>query len=344
MEESRKIQQRFFEELRNKLARNLSLADVISAELNVSIDSAYRRIRGETGLTFSEIKKLCLKFDISLDRLFASAPNSVLFSYRAINPQSFNYDSYFLSIIDNMKALRDYKIREIIYGAKDIPIFYNFMKPELASFKLFFWMRDIFSFPGMEDMLFDPEAISLETLKISEKVWENYVQVPSIEIWSEETINVTLRQIDYYYESGRFRDPVDALMLLQEYKSIIEHQQKQAECGYKFREGFEPAGDKSNFKLYYNEVIISDNTVYFKMGDFNMVHLGHNVMNILSTTDPLFCEDTLQILKSLIRNSKLISATAEKDSNRFFNTMYQKIDRYMEKIKREADNTIENKG
>ncbi|MFC2124811.1 hypothetical protein ACFLU5_08375 [Bacteroidota bacterium] len=333
MNDNLKIQQRFFEELRNKLSTSLSLADVISDELTISIDSAYRRIRGETGLSFNEIKKLCTKFEMSLDSLFASAPNTVLFSYRAINPEKFNYDSYFLSIIDNMQALREYRIKEIIYGAKDIPIFYNFIKPRLAAFKLFFWMQDIFNFPGMKDMKFDPEAISSNTLSISKKVWESYVQVPSIEIWSEETISITLQQIDYYYDKGRFRSQEDAIMLMEEYKSIIEHQQKQAECGCKFQVGNETLGNETNLKLYYNNVSISDNTVYFKMKDFNMVHLGHNVMNILSTTDPSFCEDTFQILKNLMRKSKLVSVKSEKNRIRFFNNMYQKIDGFIEKIK-----------
>lgn len=333
MEDNLKIQRHFFEELRNKLSTNLSLADVISDELKISIDSAYRRIRGETGLSFDEIKKLCTRFEISLDGLFASAPNSVLFSYRAINPEKFNYNSYFLSVIDNMRALREYKIREIIYGAKDLPLFHNCINPRLAAFKIFFWMRNIFNFPDMEKKQFDPDEVPEETLNIAKKVWESYIQVPSIEIWSEETINVTLRQIDFYYESGRFKHKDDALILLEDYRSIIEHQQKQAEAGCKFHEGKGPAGDESNFKLYFNEVIISDNTVFFKMGDFNMVHLGHNVMNILSTTDPSFCNDTYGILKSLLKNSTLISVTAERERNRFFNSMYRKVDNYIEKIR-----------
>ena len=332
MGNSLKIQRRFFEELRNKLSANLSLADVISDELKISIDSAYRRIRGETGLSFTEIKKLCTRFEISLDSLFASATNTVLFSYRAINPEKFNYDSYFLSVIDNMRALREYKIQEIIYGAKDLPLFHNCINPRLAAFKIFFWMRNIFNFPGMEGKQFDPEEISQDTLTIVRKVWENYIQVPSVEIWSEETINVTLRQIDFYNETGRFKNKNDAIELLEDYREIIEHQQKQAEFGCKFHMGKQPVNSANNFQLYYNDVVISDNTVYFKMKDFNMVHLGHNVMNIISTTNPAFCRDTYSILRILMKNSTLISEIADRERTRFFNSMYRKIDRYINKI------------
>jgi len=332
VDENLKIQQRFFEELRNKLSDNLSLADVISDELGISIDSSYRRIRGETGLSFDEIKKLCTSFEISIDSLFASAPHSVLFSYRAINPERFNYNSYFLSLIDNVLALKEYHIKEIIYGAKDLPIFYNFIKPRLAAFKLFFWMRNIFNFPGMEGKKFHPDEISEETLNICQKVWQSYVTVPSIEIWSEETILVTLKQIEFFYDNGLFIDKNDALLLLKDYRSIIEHQKMQAECGCKFYPGKNHINGSENFKLYANDVILSDNTVHFKMGDFNMVHLGHNVMNILSTTDSFFCRDTYFVLQSQMKNSTMISSVAEKERNKFFNKMYKKVDKSIEKI------------
>ena len=89
-------------------------------------------------------------------------------------------------------------------------------------------------------------------------------------------------------------------------------------------------GDCS-FALYYNEIIISDSTIFFNMGDFNMVHLGHNVMNILSTTDPVFCGHTKEILDNIIKNSTLMSVAAEKTRDKFFNILLKKVDSYMEK-------------
>jgi len=328
------IQIRFFNELKNKIPQNLSLADVVSEELNISTDSAYRRIRGETNLSIEELKQLSEKFEISLDAIFTSTSNSVLFSYRAINPEKFTYREYFTSIIDNMQALGSFDLKEIIYGAKDVPIFYFFILPRIAAFKLFFWMRNIYNFPELENKIFNPEEISEELIGVSRKVWESYVHIPSIEVWSEETYKITLRQIEYYYISGRFKDKKDALELLSDYRRIFEHVQSQAKQGCKFLFDKEPWGDDQNYKLYFNEVIISDNTVLFKMGDFNMVHMGHNLMNIISTTDPVFCKDTNTFLINLMKNSTLISVTAEKERNRLFNQIYQSIDHYIDKIER----------
>lgn len=195
-------------------------------------------------------------------------------------------------------------------------------------------MRNIYNFPHFENKIFNPEEISEDLINVSRKFWESYVHIPSIEIWSEETYKITLRQIEYYYTSGRFKEKNDALDLLNDYKIIFQHIQSQAEQGCKFLFGKEPWADDQNYKLYFNEVIISDNTILFKMGDFNMVHMGHNVMNILTTTDASFCQDTMTNHKNLMKNSTLISVVGEKERYRLFNRIYKDIEHYKERIDR----------
>ncbi|HLF33716.1 MAG TPA: hypothetical protein VI583_05745 [Cyclobacteriaceae bacterium] len=326
---------KFFNELKSKIPPNLVLVDVITDELNISNDSAYRRIRGETSLSLEELKHLCSKFGISMDAIFTNSSESVLFSYTAVKPGKFDYQAWFESIEHNLKMLSAYNLKEMIYGAKDLPLFYFFILPKLAAFKLFFWMRNINNFPGMEEMKFDPGAINNDILNKAKNVWAGYISIPSIEIWSEEAITITLRQIEYYHEIGRFKNKSDALELLDDYRSVIRHVQQQAESGTKFRYGNEPGETPGNYQLYLNEVIILDNTAYFKMGDFSMVHLGHNVMNILSTTNPDFCRDTYITLNNLIKNSTLISSASEKERNRFFNYMFKRIDDTLGRINRE---------
>ena len=69
------------------------------------------------------------------------------------------------------------------------------------------------------------------------------------------------------------------------------------------------------------------------MCDTRMVFLGHNVINILTTTDSLFCLHTDKILKNIIRNSTLISIVGDKVRNKFFLKLINKIDEYIDRIK-----------
>ena len=62
---------------------------------------------------------------------------------------------------------------------------YNFIKPRLAAFKLFFWMRNIFNFPGMNDKKFNPDEIPEETFSetiANAIVHRNYYIDSSIQI------------------------------------------------------------------------------------------------------------------------------------------------------------------
>ena len=56
-----------------------------------------------------------------------------------------------------------------------------------------------------------------------------------------------------------------------------------AEIGYKEKK-------ESTFNLYKNDLIIADNTILFKMGEKRMVFLPYNTLNILSTTNEVFCQ------------------------------------------------------
>ncbi|MFC2124812.1 helix-turn-helix domain-containing protein [Bacteroidota bacterium] len=326
------IQKQFFEEVRKKLSPSLSLADVVSDELNISADSAYRRIRGESGLSLDEAKKLCLKFDISLDSLVGKTSDFVVFDYRAIALESFGFDQHISSILDNLRLLKQFDEKKVIYSALDLPFFYYYIYPNLAAFKHFFWMRNLLNYSGFQEKCFDPKIVPQEILDRGKNIWEGYLTIPSIEIWSDETINTTLRQINFYHESGMFKDPAQTQAVLEDVRMVISHLQKQADCGCKFLPGKEPSGDSENFKLYYNEVILSDNTIFLKMGDLNTVHVVHNVLNILTTSDPVFCKDTMFIIERLLKNSTMISVSSEKERNRFFNILFNKIDVLEQKI------------
>ena len=60
--ETESAQQLFFKHIKSLLPQHISLVDTIADVLEVSNDSAYRRIRNETEITLEEIKKLFERF------------------------------------------------------------------------------------------------------------------------------------------------------------------------------------------------------------------------------------------------------------------------------------------
>ena len=334
MELFNQAQKRFLDEIKSKTPNNISFAEAIADDLNISNDSAYRRIRGDTHLNLEECMVLCNKYNVSLDSLFETSTNHIMFNYRAINQDTFTFESYFRSILENLDTIKQFEVKEMIFAENDIMPFHLFKFEGLAAFKLFFWMSNIHHFPQYENTSFDINSFSKELLGYAKQVWESYVSIPSIEIWSDENINVTLRQIEFIYDCGKFQSKDVAIQLCEELKEVILHIQKQAARGYKYLYGKENAiGDDKNFQLYYNEVTTMDTTVFIKMDDNRMVLLGHNVVDILTTSEPLFCKHTETILDNIIKNATLISVVGEKVRKRFFLKLIDKIDQYIDRIK-----------
>ena len=66
--EATNVQVLFFQHIKNNLPPHLSMVDEVAELLNISNDSAYRRIRGEKAIAFEELQVLCSKYKISLDQ------------------------------------------------------------------------------------------------------------------------------------------------------------------------------------------------------------------------------------------------------------------------------------
>src|SRR5262245_53991186 len=95
-------QQLFFGHIKSKLSQHLSLVDEVAELLNISNDSAYRRIRGEKPLGLDEIQVLCNKYKVSLDQLLQIQTNTVIFSGNKIEPASFNFNNYLQDVFNNL--------------------------------------------------------------------------------------------------------------------------------------------------------------------------------------------------------------------------------------------------
>ena len=103
----------------------------------------------------------------------------------------------------------------------------------LTAFKIFYWNKSILNAKGYEDKKFEAIYIDKEVLKIAEDIYELYSKIDSIEIWSDDTVNSTIKQIEFYWNAGAFNSKKDALMVCEEVGSMFARISKQAELGYK---------------------------------------------------------------------------------------------------------------
>ena len=89
------IQEDFFRQIKQKLPSHLSMADEIATLLNISQDSAYRRIRGEKPLTIDEIQLLAVNYSISLDSFMNIKTESFVFTGLLIDKETYVFKNYY---------------------------------------------------------------------------------------------------------------------------------------------------------------------------------------------------------------------------------------------------------
>jgi hypothetical protein len=327
MNQSPGLQQNLFQQIKAKIPGNLSFVHEMAELLGISYDSAYRRIRGEKELSMDELFKLSQRFEVSLDSLLGLQANHVLFKKFALNPGDFHIKEWLLRIRGDIKQIHAAPEKEIIYAAKDPPIFHYFHFPEIAAFKFFFWEKTIFDFPEYENKLFRIDDVNPEIVEIGNDILRSSIKIPSTEIWNEDTFRILMRQIEYYWISGYFEKKDDMVNLLDKLEKWILHIRKQAELGFKFLYGQPPEGIPDSFTMYENEVVLNDNTIFVRIGENVGTYLTFNVISLLFTQDKAFCSNVEQHMRQLMKKSNMISVSGEKERNRFFNKLLYTIDK-----------------
>lgn len=322
--ESNELQQRFFQHIKSLLAPNISFADEIAELLNISNDSAYRRIRGEKPITFDELQVLATHYQVSLDQMMNMDSGSILFIGSNIQPGKFNFENYLQGLLANMKTIKSATSKMIWYEAKDMPIFYHFQFKEMAAFKYFFWMKYVLSYPEYSKVKYEDNELVDILHKSGNEIIKTYCEIPCAEMWSIDAVNATLRQIKYFADTGVFAKKESIEMLYGQLAQIISHVQDQAELGEKFLIGAKPTGTP-NYQLYFNEVFLGHNSVVVDTDGVETTYINHGVLNYMTTRDKKLCAYTKSFIENTMKKSVLISSVGDKERTRFFNTLQSKI-------------------
>jgi len=323
------IQEEFIKTLRSSVPESISLADELADLLKVSPDSAYRRLRGETDFTLDEIYLIAKKFNISVDAVFAHKSDTVTCNYTMLTDSEENFEKYLSGIANQLKLINTFSDKQIIYAAEEVPIMHSFQNKKLTAFKLFYWQRSVLNIAKYQGKKFEFDVIPEKLMNIAKEIHANYMAIPSLEIWTDDTIVTAIKQILFYYESGAFNTTKDAVEILKSLREMVEATANYAELEQK------PNTEKNSggaFQLYNSELVIGTNCIHVHVGDKNISYISFNTMNSLTTNNQLFCGEIEHWMKNLIKKSSLISGSAEKQRFQFFKQALKHIDTAIEKI------------
>ncbi|MBK8312115.1 MAG: hypothetical protein IPL04_15610 [Chitinophagaceae bacterium] len=324
--ESNQLQQQLFSFLKECIPPHLSLVEELCDLLNLSHDSVYRRIRGEKPITLAELKIICEKYHISLDQLLQLENESVLFDAPGLNVMPAEFSDYLNAVLNQFKYFNSFTTREMHYLCKDSTIWNFYLFPELAAFKTFFWSKTINNQAALSNKMFSFEEFPYhDCFLLGQQVLKEYNQIPSVELWNLESMHSTLNQIAYYRDAGNFKSKHDLALVINAFVNMVDHLQLQAERGVKFMPGDTELSYRASIQFFINELILGNNTMVINLDGKKISMVTYSVFHYLFTKDPRFSTKVMASFDTLLNRSTHVSKTGEKDRNRFFNNIREKI-------------------
>lgn len=327
------LQQLLFKAIKNKIGENLSAADEIAKLLDISADSAYRRMRGEKTISLDELQVLCTHYKISVDQLLGLQSGGIVFQGQYLDKKTFRFEEFVTSMMHNLAYINSFKEKSFYYMCKDLPIFHQYHLQETAAFKWFFYLKTYFHFPEFERKKFRFADHPIELFELEKKVLDLYNQIPSVEVWNIETMNMFFRQIEFYRDGQVFESDEDVYRLYDAIGKLWDHLEKQASLGYKFNYGDPDQKRIGEFKMYFNEVLMGDNNMLVELDGTKLSYVSHSTINFMLTRDPAFNENMYNHVQNQMRRSTLISEVSEKERAKFFRIIRDRINNRKESLK-----------
>ncbi|WP_412850645.1 hypothetical protein ACL0VS_19150 [Chryseobacterium sp. PMSZPI] len=316
-------QKSLFDLLIDESGGKKNLVEVMIDKLALSNDTAYRRISGKSHITFNEGITMASHFGVSLDSIHDSNINNTVVNRIHDIYNIEDLEKYFESSIENLQKIKEIPNVEFTYAAKDIPLFYFMKSEQLQKFKIYTWLK-------LMDANFFSQRISFEEFKVPEKIKQKglqlsevYHDVSSTEIWSNVTIYVMLEQLIYFHQLEMI-NVQSVLKICDEISQMLKNIENEVLNEKK-------NGRETYFKLYQNDLLIMNNSVFIKFLDQKMLFLPYNILSYYYTLDERVCNNYEKSLELILKNSELLSAN-NKARNIFFNKMYNKVDQLKKSI------------
>lgn len=306
--------------IRRRLPKGASVIEEIAAVLAVSYDAAHRRASQKSKFSIEETVQLCRHFSISMDSLFTDTRNVIVEKTAEIRTMD-DMAAYFKESAERIAYFGSIPQSQMIYSAKDIPLFHTIGGTLLSKFKLYVWNLLVGS---QAQESFENFSIIQNLLEHSSRLKSVYDNVEVSEIWNDTTINSALQQIYYFFQAGLL-SVTNARHLCHDLHEIL-HQAENRCC---------MAG--SNYNLYYNELLILNNNVLLTSPEKQSLFVPYTMLGYFITSDNETCSNAREFFRHQIKNSKSLNESGPRDRKIFFNRAHQKIELYEQRVQNETN-------
>ena len=301
--------------IRNRLSKETSLIDEIASVLDISYDASHRRVSMKSKFSIEETVSLCNHYEIAMDAVFGNK-NSVLFNKTKEVQSLEDLVLYFKDSFENLKEFKKSNAT-MYYSAKDIPLFYTIGGTLLSKFKLYVWLNLLI---GKDNIYpFENFHLTQQLQEFTSELQSIYNELSIHEIWNDTTINSTIQQIFYFFESGLLTIE-NAVFLYEDVKNILK--QLEEKC----------SKNQPNYHLYFNELLILNNNVLISNSEKSKLFIPYTMLGYFITNDISTTKNASVYFQDQLKNSKSLNLSGTRDRKLFFNKANQKVDYYLQRV------------
>ena len=138
----------------DRFPKNSEGVTALMDKFSLSQAAVYRRIKGDTLLTPTEMASLAKLYDISLDQIIFENTSRAFFGFNAIADDIKDLETYLKDLKGKLDKFGQMPDADVWFPTNDIPIFYYCFFPEIISFKLYVWGRNIWEIKYLEQQNF----------------------------------------------------------------------------------------------------------------------------------------------------------------------------------------------
>lgn len=308
-------QEKLLKAIRLQLPIEVSIIDEVATVLDISYDAAHRRVSSKSKFSIEETVTLCQHYGISMDIIFGKKSNVIFNKTNEVQ----SMDDLMLYFKDSVEHLKEFKKNNAImyYSAKDIPLFYTIGGTLLSKFKLYVWLNLM---KGNENISkFEQFQITQQLQEYTSELQLIYNDLSIHEIWNDTTINSTIQQILYFFESGLLTLE-NALLLYDDVKKILNELEEKS------------SKNAPNYHLYFNELLILNNNVLISNVEKSKLFIPYTMLGYFITTDLNTTNNAITYFLNQLKNSKSLNLSGTRDRKLFFNKAHQKVDFYTQRV------------
>lgn len=322
------LQSKTMDYLRLAIPTSKTLADVMIADLGISRSTAYKKIKGQVGLSMDELEQLGHKYNIPLSTFLGKASDNV-FHLDALEMSPRHPIEYLQRIAIHFRSYLKYQDIEFIYISNMIPIFHLLQFPALITLKLYIWDITNWKTPHSDDRSFSIRAYSdrLKDFEYARKdILDSYLQIKGIEVWNIRFLDILIEQFKFVLINNMLTDRSEINIIIDQLKQLYSYLEQLANEGLKYDAGAGKETFKNDIAIYNNQVVDSTNLIFGQSPQFTSVYSMLDTPNYMNCLAPDVAALVRRWLDQVLIYSFKISREGKSERMRFFRELKSRLD------------------